>query len=96
MKQNQTRVSLGTKESYPYDWLLGEDSCQGDSGGPLWTNIERKGGRWGDVRATQIGVVSRGEGCAGFNNPAIYVSVKKIYRWIRYIVKRHKSNNVCK
>ena len=87
-------------ESYPYDWFLGgEDSCQGDSGGPLWRNIERKGGRrrgrreW---RATQIGVVSRGEDCAGFNNPAIFVSVKKIYRWIRYIVRRHKSNDVCK
>ena len=39
---------------------------------------------------------SIGEGCSGFNNPAIYVSVKKIYRWIRYIVKRNKSNNVCK
>ena len=87
-------MSLGTKESYPYDWFLGgEDSCQGDSGGPLWRNIEIGDG---DVRATQIGVVSRGEGCAGFNNPDIYVSVKKIYRWIRYIVKRHKSNNVCK
>ena len=49
-----------------------------------------------DVRATQIGVVSRGEDCAGFNNPAIFVSVKKIYRWIRYIVRRHKSNDVCK
>ena len=99
-KQNKTRVSLGTMESYPYDWFLGgEDSCQGDSGGPLWRNIERKGGRrrgMRDVRATQIGVVSRGEDCAGFNNPAIYVSVKKIYRWIRYIVRRHKSNNVCK
>ena len=94
MKQNQTRVSLGTNESYPYDWFLGgEDSCQGDSGGPLWRNIEIGDG---DVRATQIGVVSRGKDCAGFNNPEVYVSVKKIYRWIRYIVKRHKSNNVCK
>ena len=58
----------------------------------MWRNIERGG----EVRATQIGVVSRGKGCAGFNDPAIYVSVKKIYRWIHNIVRRHKSNNVCK
>ena len=34
-----TRVSLGTKESYPYDWFIGGvDSCQGDSGGPIFFN----------------------------------------------------------
>merc|ERR1719220_1941543 len=74
--QKQSRVSLGTKESYPYDWFLGGvDSCQGDSGGPLWRNIDK--GK-GEVRATQIGVVSRGKGCAGFNDPAIFGSVKKV------------------
>ena len=93
MKSNHTRVSLGTKESYPFDWFLGGvDSCQGDSGGPLWRNIEVEG----QVRATQIGVVSRGKGCAGFNDPAIFGSVKRIYSWIRSIVRKHKSNdNMC-
>ena len=70
----------------------GKDSCQGDSGGPLWRNIEVEG----QVRATQIGVVSRGKGCAGFNDPAIFGSVKRIYSWIRSIVRKHKSNdNMC-
>ena len=41
MNVNQTRVSLGTRENYPYDWFIGGvDSCQGDSGGPLWRNIK--------------------------------------------------------
>ena len=43
MNVNQTRVSLGTRENYPYDWFIGGvDSCQGDSGGPLWRNIKVK------------------------------------------------------
>ena len=65
---------------------------QGDSGGPLWRNLEKEG----EVRATQIGVVSRGRGCAGFNSPAIYGSVKQIHAWVRETVMKHKSNNnVC-
>ena len=90
MKSKPSRVSLGTNESYPYDWFLdGEDSCLGDSGGPLWRNIERDG----EVRATQIGVVSRGMGCASFNVPVISGSVKKSYSWISGIVRKHKSND---
>ena len=73
-------------------FLGGVDSCQGDSGGPLWRNIDKNG----DVRATQIGVVSRGKGCAGFNDPAIFGSVRKIYKWIRKTVKKHKTDkNLC-
>ena len=93
MKKQRIKVTLGTNESYPYDWILGGvDSCSGDSGGPLWTNTKKDG----EVRATQIGVVSRGMGCAGFNDPAIYGSVKKIHTWIENVVKEHKSNdNIC-
>ena len=84
---------MGTKESYPYDWFLGGvDTCHGDSGGPLWRNIEKDG----EVRATQIGVVSRGKGCAGFNDPAIFGRVKIIYKWIKKIVRKHKTDdNLC-
>merc|ERR1712142_1194906 len=64
--------SFKTAADYPYDWFLGGvDSCQGDSGGPLWRNIK---GSDGKVRATQIGTVSRGHGCAGFNHPAVFGS----------------------
>jgi len=39
VNKKMTRVSLGTKESYPYDWFIGGvDSCQGDSGGPIFFN----------------------------------------------------------
>ena len=48
------------------------------------------------VRATQIGVVSRGLGCAGFNNPGIFGSVKKILPWIQKVVKKEmKPKNFC-
>ena len=48
------------------------------------------------MRATQIGVVSRGKGCSGINDPAIFGSVKKVYKWIRKIVKKHKTDkNLC-
>ena len=48
------------------------------------------------VRATQIGVVSRGLGCAGFNNPGIFGSVKKIYSWIKKVVEKEmKPKNFC-
>ena len=39
------------------------------------------------MRATQIGVVSRGLGCAGFNMPAIFASVKMVFPWIKNIVE---------
>ena len=48
------------------------------------------------MRATQIGVVSRGKGCAGFNDPAIFGNVKKIWWWIRKTVRKHKTDkNLC-
>ena len=85
-------IPLLTCLSLQLRFLGGVDSCQGDSGGPLWRNIDKDG----DVRATQIGVVSRGKGCAGFNDPAIFGSVKKIYKWIRRTVKKHKTDkNLC-
>jgi len=85
--------SLKTPRKYPYDWFLGGvDSCQGDSGGPLWRNIKE-----GDkVRATQIGTVSRGDGCADFNAPAIFGSVKKALSWIKEVVEKEmKGKGYC-
>jgi len=84
---------LGTPDDYPYDWFLGGvDSCQGDSGGPLWRNIQD-----GNLtRATQIGVVTRGLGCAGFNRPAMYGSVKKVFTWIKETVEKNmKEKKFC-
>jgi len=83
--KNLTRVSLGTPNHYGYDWFLGAvDTCQGDSGGPLWRNLKD-----GDkIRATQIGVVSRGRGCAKLNSPAIFGSVRMIFTWIKETVEK--------
>merc|ERR1719370_1255577 len=72
-------------DDYPYNWFIGGvDTCQGDSGGPIWRNI-KVGPK---IRATQVGVVSRGDGCAQFNSPAIYVDVGKFYDWISTTVKK--------
>merc|ERR1719481_1626438 len=73
--KRREKFKLGTAKDYPYDWYTGSvDSCHGDSGGPLWRNIKDSAG---NIRATQIGTVSRGSGCASFNNPAVFGSVKK-------------------
>ena len=50
------------------------DSCQGDSGGPLY--------RFYKGKAYVVGVVSRGDECAGFNQPGIYTDVYKYKKWI--------------
>ena len=44
-------------------------------------------------RATQIGVVSRGLGCAEFNSPAVFASIKKIFPWIKQIVEANMNQN---
>ena len=41
LSPSTTRMTLSTKEGYPYDWIIGDvDSCQGDSGGPMHRNIK--------------------------------------------------------
>jgi len=81
-KINKTprQKSLGVSSDYQFNWFIGgADSCQGDSGGPIWRNIKVED----KVRATLLGVVSRGAGCAQFNSPAIYGSVSRAFEWIK-------------
>jgi len=92
--EKRTKQRLGTPKDYEFDWFLGDvDSCQGDSGGPLWRNIEDSSGT---MRATQIGTVSRGHGCAGFNSPAVFGSVKMSFDWIKEVVEKEmKKEEFC-
>ena len=36
--------------------------------------------------------MSRGLGCAGFNSPAVFASVKKILPWIKETVENDRKN----
>lgn len=64
--------------------LGGKDSCKGDSGGPLY--------KWVGNQAVLIGVVSRGKGCATYNQAGIYTKISKKLRWIN----RHANSGACK
>jgi len=66
------------------DYYIGySDSCQGDSGGPLYQFINKK--------AYLSGVLSRGNECAGMNQPGIYTMAKKFLPWI----KRNSKQGQC-
>ena len=44
-----------------------------------------------DGKAHVIGVVSRGDDCAGFNQPGVYTSVSKYLDWI----EKHTKDGSC-
>ncbi|MBP2329437.1 secreted trypsin-like serine protease [Kibdelosporangium banguiense] len=53
----------------------GKDSCQGDSGGPLFRTVP------GTQTYIQIGIVSRGEGCAAQGGPGVYTYIGSKVLW---------------
>lgn len=53
----------------------GRDSCQGDSGGPIFRTVP------GTRTHIQIGIVSRGEGCAEQGGPGIYTYTGSQQLW---------------
>ncbi|GAA2781377.1 S1 family peptidase [Crossiella cryophila] len=57
----------------------GKDTCQGDSGGPLFVSLPSRN------TFIQIGVVSRGRGCAALGFPGVYakLSHEEIGGWIQ-------------
>ena len=50
----------------------GKDSCTGDSGSPLWKWVKGNGN--GNI-AVQIGIVSRGIGCARYNRAVRFLLI---------------------
>ncbi len=54
-------------------------SLQGDSGGPMWMHVGRTNAT---RRAFLVGLVSRGQGCAGINSPGVYTRIKTFMPWI--------------
>ena len=68
-----------------HDFKLGHQEIKikhlfvaGDSGGPLIVYLPYKG----ELRAFTIGVVSRGSGCANFNQPGVFSKVSAHLDWI--------------
>ncbi|MGW0523174.1 S1 family peptidase [Crossiella sp. NPDC003009] len=57
----------------------GKDTCQGDSGGPLFVSLPSRN------TFIQIGVVSRGRGCAAHGFPGVYskLSNEELGGWIQ-------------
>ena len=77
------RNNIGAKEEF----FSGDGACQGDSGSSLWKWIEDKTGKSHPVL---VGIVSRGLGCARYNEPGIYTKVKQYISWIRTVIKSEK------
>jgi len=66
-----------------------KDACQGDSGGPL---AQYRGGKF-----AQIGIVSRGSGCADNNIPGIFTDVFAHKYWItRFVKKKYRKCKISK
>ena len=78
-------MSLTFKFRY-YFLIIFKDNCNGDSGGPLWMWIGKE-----NPKATIVGVVSRGEGCARRDLPGIYTRVEKFLPWIH----KHSHSGHC-
>ncbi|KAJ2940450.1 hypothetical protein O0L34_g133 [Tuta absoluta] len=73
VKVAQTQMCAGHEQG-------GRDSCWADSGGPLMVHGDKG-------RATVIGVVSTGSGCARARMPGIYTRVSRYTQWIIENVK---------
>ncbi|XP_021957380.1 serine protease 27 [Folsomia candida] len=61
-----------------------KDACTGDSGGPLILKQSNK--QW-----WQIGIVSWGEGCAGYHKPGLYSRVTEMHQWLSYQANKHDA-----
>jgi hypothetical protein len=66
----------------------GIDACQGDSGGPLVSAIAG--------RATLVGIVSTGTGCALADYPGIYTRISHYSNWIsKHVYGKFEITTTC-
>ena len=78
----QTRVKVFYLTKGVWNTILMLDfPCPGDSGGPVWRNIRYKRGK---VRATQIGVLSRGTQIIDLVSFIIIeILIRRRLRWVQ-------------
>jgi secreted trypsin-like serine protease len=63
----------------------GHNACYGDSGGPLYALDPQ--GQW-----VEIGITSRGGGCATRLFPAVFTDVRRVHGWINRWIKQPCPN----
>jgi trypsin len=68
----------------------GKDACQGDSGGPLFT-VRAANGKTSMV---QVGVVSRGKGCAEKGNPGVYSRISALEAFIKSVLSEETDSEI--
>ena len=56
------------------------DSCQGDSGGPIFVAQTPAN------KATQVGIVSWGDGCAQKDFPGVYTRLSHFEQWVNHVI----------
>jgi secreted trypsin-like serine protease len=65
----------------------GRDACYGDSGGPLYAKDPQGA-------LVQIGLTSRGAGCATKLFPGIFTDVRRVHAWINRYTHRPCPNRI--
>lgn len=87
--QTEQNFQMEEQGSMVLKYFGGTDACQGDSGGPLWVwtrngkKLEQKIQGGNNIKAFQIGIVSRGEGCAWRNKPGIFTKISMFKDFIQ-------------
>lgn len=80
---NSDIINTEIASGYP---LGGVDTCSGDSGGPILV--------WDNANWVQVGITSRGEGCALPHKPGISTRLSAYIGWIKGFINKPTPNCV--